>query len=62
MHLISQKVQDKAVAVLGEQIPHLVMAEKAGSHSGTELHWAEVEGGDGEFIFFFFGRKQSLGD
>lgn len=56
MHLISQQVHSKAVAVLGEVNLSLVMVEKAGNHSGTELYWTEV-GGDGEFIF---GRKQSF--
>lgn len=56
MHLISQQVHNKAVAVLGEASLCLVMVEQAGNHSGTELYWTEV-GGDGEFIF---GRKQSF--
>ncbi|KAK4827783.1 hypothetical protein QYF61_021736 [Mycteria americana] len=50
MHLISQQVQDKAVAVLGELNPCLVMVEKAGNHSGTELHRAEVKDGDGNLF------------
>lgn len=56
MHLISQQVHNKAVAVLGEASLCLVMVEQAGNHTGTELYWTEV-GGDGEFIF---GRKQSF--
>lgn len=38
--MISHQVQDEAVAVLDELHPRLVM--KAGSHSGTELHRAEL--------------------